>query len=224
MQEEFTETPIENLLDDEAPEKDADIIEEPQGPEKEEPAPKEEPKADAPMVPLAALHEVRDELKTVKAQLTQKPVEPEPMPDPIEDPEGFANYSAKREEQFASTVEGRLYNQKVGMSEFQYAQQHGKEAAESLKEWFGTQPAHIQEEARQHPHPFAFAHELKQRNEIAEKFSDPAMREKFEAFLASSEQPSRPKAPVTTASARNVGERSGPQWAGPTPLEEILPD
>jgi len=183
------------------------------------------------MVPLAALHKERDAIRDLRAELEamkappQQAQEPQQAPDPIVDPEAFIQYQRAEQERLALTMQGQIYSQKLGMSRFQFEQEHGQDAANELVEWFGQQPAHVQQQAQEHPHPFAFAQKLKQDAELSERMSDPKTREAFEAFLANQNNPSpAPTAPATTANARNVGDRGGPQWAGPTPLDQILPN
>ncbi len=245
MTQEHQETPLEDVLDNQGPAEPQEPVEEQQAePIAEQPAqePVAEPepetetetevKPNAPTVPLAALHEVRDANKAIKAelealkaaQMPQQQEQPEAIPDPVLEPEKFHAYQAKQQERLAQGMQGELLQQKVGMSRFQYAQEHGDGKAQELVDWFGQQPAHVQDQARQHPHPFAFAHELKQTAELTAQMSNPETRQQFEAFLASQNNPSQaaPRAPATTAGARNVSARSGPAWTGPTPLEQIL--
>lgn len=87
----------------------------------------QEVKQEPIMVPLAALHDVRDKLKTAEAKLAEK-LEPEPIPDVFENPEGFANHQAQIAHQAA-------LNAKLDLSEDITREKHGDQLVDSAYEW-----------------------------------------------------------------------------------------
>lgn len=231
MQQEHTETPLEDILNRETPAEEPVEEGQEQPPEEPTKTPAEEPKAEQPMVPLAAVHEARDLARDLKAELeamkaAQKPKEePKPVPDPIVDPDAFREHNQGQFTQLEQALEQKLMNSRLNMSEYQAVRTAGSDKVEAVKEWVKTQPEYAVAEILQHPDPYAFAIEKHESAQLAQKMSDPETRRQFEAFLANQNNPSpAPTAPATTANARNVGGRAGPQWAGPTPLEQILPN
>lgn len=90
------------------------------------------PKAEPVMVPLAALHEVRDEVKRLKAEAEernrqQQVQQPEPI-DPWSDLDGALS---QRDQQ----MQQMLYQQKLQMSRRFAEMQHGKEEVEAAVQW-----------------------------------------------------------------------------------------
>jgi hypothetical protein len=98
------------------------------------PAPAEPPKPEPIMVPLAALHETRDKVKDLEAQLGQfrqaQQPQPQPVqaPDPYEDPEGFAAF---QQQQTHAAIYASNLNWSARVAELQ----HGKELVASVMEW-----------------------------------------------------------------------------------------
>jgi len=90
------ETPqAEAQAEAETPQEEQPKAEEPPSRERDEKGrfkPKEEPKDGPVMVPLSALHETRDKVKALEAQLaqfSQPQQQPQSIPDVFENPEGF---------------------------------------------------------------------------------------------------------------------------------------
>lgn len=86
------------------------------------------------MVPIGVLHEVRDELRNVKADISrfqqaqQPQPEPQQAPDMFEDPDGFASYQDQKMQQ-------QLYQANLRWSERVAAVEHGAETVSQAKEW-----------------------------------------------------------------------------------------
>lgn len=133
------------------------------------------------MVPLQALHETRDEVKALKAQLErlQQPQEQPAAPDVFEDPDGFKTHL---EQQF----EQRLYQQTLAISQRFAEQQHGKEAVEQALEWGRQRCAadqHFNAQVMSNPDPVGFALTQYQREQIASQV-DLSEFQKFQAWQA----------------------------------------
>lgn len=200
----------------------------PAEPEAEAPSP-EEPKKDEPQfVPLAALHEERERRKELDRRLqalehSQKPPEPEPVPDMFEDPKGYTSYMEKRADQQAR-------NARLDLSEDIARMHYGDEAVdaalEAMKPHAGT-PIHQQVlNAR---NPYAELIKWHKTQKVAAEIGDPdAWREaerarikaEVEAELAVKQVRDTP-AP-SLAGQPNLGARRGPEWSGPTPLDKVL--
>lgn len=91
------------------------------------------PKPEPGFVPLAAMLDERDRAKALKAELdqlraSQQQQQPVQAPDPIEDPEGFANWQQ-------ATVGQALYQTNLRWSERIASIQHGADTVAKAKEW-----------------------------------------------------------------------------------------
>lgn len=100
-----------------------------------EPAPvatEQAPKPEPVMVPLAALHEVRDEVKTLRAKLaereTAQPVQPVELPDPLDDPQGFM----KTAQDFAAR---QVLHTKLNITEDLAREKYGDELVNTARDW-----------------------------------------------------------------------------------------
>lgn len=85
------------------------------------------------MVPLKALHETRDEVKALKAQLEalnrpQAPQQAQQVPDIFEDPEGYQNYQTQ-------IVQRAIYAERLNISQRFATQQYGAEIVNAALEW-----------------------------------------------------------------------------------------
>ena len=171
----------------------------------------EAPKAEQPMVPLAALHETRDKLRDMEAKLSamEKPQEAPQMPDVFEDPQGFAAYQQQMLQQ-------ALYQQRLDMSHRFAMQQHGKESVEAAMKWgeqrCASDPA-FNQMVMSNPDPVGFAIEQYQRDQIASQVSmdDYKQFQAWKAAQAAAAQPQPtaaapvPPAPVSIASIPSSG-------------------
>ena len=125
LNNEVVEQPVEPVA--EAP--GEPVQEQPQEPA---PVPAEPAKPEPVMVPLAALHEVRDEVKTLRAKLAEAdkpaPVEAPPAPDMFADPEGYEAYQARQAAFMATNV-------KLDLSEDLAREKHGDELVNQAQQW-----------------------------------------------------------------------------------------
>lgn len=157
-------------------------------------APKPEPKPEPVMVPLAALHETRDEVKALKAQLEQQrqQLQAQPDPDIFEDPDGF---KASIQQQIANAVYAERMNASMRWAE----QTHGKEVVQQAVEW-GKQRCDADPMFNQavlaSPDPVGFAVQQMQRERIASEV-DLSEYEKFKAWQAAQAQTQQQQPAVT---------------------------
>ncbi len=101
-----------------------------------EPEPVVDERPDRPdpgYVPIAAMMDERDKRKALEAEVARyrqqaEQQQPQNVPDPYDDPEGFRSY-------YDQQMENRLQQQRVDMSWHMAVQQHGAEAAEAAKNW-----------------------------------------------------------------------------------------
>ena len=176
-----------------------------------------EAKPEPVMVPLTALHETRDKVKALEAQLAQfqqRPQEQAPPPDPYEDPEGFAAYQN-------NVVNQQILNTKLDISEEMARGVHGDETVDAARDWalaqFRSNPAFQAEVLRQR-NPYGYVVQQYQRNESLSKLGgDPKQIEAFLAWqqaqtalaqqqpAAQAASPATPAPPQSIASAPSAG-------------------
>ena len=183
----------------------------------------EEPKPQ--MVPLAALHEERDRRKALEAQLAAQPrKEPEPMPDVFDDAEGYTKRLQTDIQQTAQTV-------RLDLSEDLARQTHGDELVDAAMEAFKPHAnTALHQQILAARNPYAELVRWHKQQEIAAQIgNDPdawreaeraKLREEIQAEMAAKAVADL-KAP-SLANQPNVGARSGPTWAGPTPLSSVI--
>ena len=98
----------------------------------QEPAPQPEQQKEEHTVPLAKYLETRDELKELRRfkaeQEARAQAQPQKLPDPYHDPDGFAAYQQ-------SEVQRAITAQKFEMSDVIARQTHGAETVEKAAEW-----------------------------------------------------------------------------------------
>jgi hypothetical protein len=166
------------------------------------------------MVPLKALHETRDELKALKAQLdAARPQQPEApqVPDVFSDPEG---YTAFIQNQIAQTA----LNDRLNLSEEMVRQSAGNETVNAAQEWakeqFQANPA-LAQAFYQQRNPYGFLVQQYQRHQVlASLGDDPKEIEAFKAWKAAQAQlqqqpaqaaPQSEQPPRSIASATSAG-------------------
>lgn len=147
--------------------------------------PVEEVEAKPVMVPLAALHEVRDEVKTLKAKLAEKEVPPvaEQLPDVFEDPNGFA-------QGIVSNFDVKLHQTKLSISERFARKEFGEELTNSALEWGRERCASdptFNFQVMQSDDPVGFAVQQFQREQIASQVN-PSEYSEFKAWKAAQAQ------------------------------------
>ncbi len=156
-------------------------------------------KKDEPvMVPLQALHETRDELKALKAQLEtlQKPPEApqaQQVPDIFENPEGYQAH-------IQNQLNERLTNVALNMSEATARRTMGDDLVAAAQEW-GKQalPANpgFAQAFYSNPDPYGFlVDQFKQQMLVARIGTDP---KQLEAFLAWQQQGQAPQPAQATS-------------------------
>jgi hypothetical protein len=177
-------------------------------------------------------------------QLVGNVVRPQqPQAAPVEAPDIWSDpdaYLRQGMQQAISPVLDQLRATQRGMAEVMFREQPGL-VAEAEKA-FNAAAAAGDIDAAEHarinssPNPWAAAVQWHQRKQtMTEIGSDPAawvaqQREALKAELMAefqqAQQPAAQRAPVATpgnfATGRNVGSRSGPAYAGPSPIDEIL--
>ena len=174
--------------------------------------PKEEGKPDPVMVPLAALHEVREQLRAEREQFRQaQQQQPQQakVPDMFEDPEGFLAY---QQQQFQDAI----YLERLNNSYRWAASQHGQELVGKATEWTrelcDRDPA-FNAKVKSEADPVGFAVALYQREQIASQV-DPSEFQQFQAWKAAQaqaqapqpgQQPSTPQPPQSIASLPSSG-------------------
>lgn len=230
MTEETTDL-AEALEPTETPEEAAQ--ETPAEPAPEEVKPDDEPKGKVAdngniTVPLAALLEVRDGNKALKAELenlkqaSQPAPEPETVPDPIDDPQGFAEYTQRQIQAGVGQAQQQFNSRLLDMSEASAIKTHGADKVDAVKEWFATQPPSVQQDIQGQADPYDYAIQQHQRETMtATLTADPEKLDRILKLLEGKETPA-PTVPGTTATHQSVGARKGPEWGGPTPLEDIF--
>jgi hypothetical protein len=184
--------------------------------------------ADEPvMVPLKALHETRDELKALKAEIEQYRQKPEPqqtqaVPDIFEDPDGFVAHQ-KQELQQA------ILNERLNLSEEMVKASVGAETVEEAKQWAAQQasanPMFVQQlfSAR---NPYGFlVEQYKKATTFAKLGDDPDEIEAYLAWKQAKEAPApvveTPPVPETLADAQSARGSSAEPFKVPT-LDQIL--
>ena len=216
-------TPIEEALAGQQ----SESVQEPEAPQAEEPkveqAPViETPQPDPKMVPLAALIEEREKRKDLE-RLQQQAEAAKPLPDVLEAPEEFSGQLQQRMQQ-------QLETQRLNISEQMARMHYGNEAVDAALAAFESQHGSAQHQAfLQDTHPFkALVEHHQSQSALQEMGGDPkawmesqreAIRKELEAEMAV-KQVKAP--PPSMAAESNLGARGGPNWAGPTPLEDLI--
>lgn len=183
--------------------------------------------------PLKAIRDENKELKAAIAELRQHMAAPQPQPSapPVDfwdDPNAFL---AQRDNNIVESVVQRIQqqqqieklNQSEAAAQAKYPDYEEKFAA--FQQAVQLNPRLAQELARA-PDPGEFAYSRgKTALEIERHGSIDALlaaeRQKWEQEVKAVIQP-RQQLPSTTAADGTVGSRSGPEWAGPTAISDIL--
>lgn len=179
--------------------------------------------------PLKAVRDENKELKARLAALEAKPPEPPaPIPSVFEDEEGFTQGLGSRVVQEA--VGAATLNARLDMSEMLARQAHADDFEEMKATFLELANSHpeLAEQARADPHPWQKAYTIA-KNHVAMKelgavdvaALEAKLREKIMAEMASAPRP-QSQLPPTLSNEQNVGARTGPAWAGPKTLSELL--
>lgn len=180
-------------------------------------------------VPLAVHLEERKRFQSELDEL-RKPKEEETPTDFFEDPEAALK---QRDQAFND----QLLKQKLEMSQAMAEQNHadfnevlGKfNTAMETDASLGARAKIIWNDALSKAHPAEEIYKAVKRELALQEISDPdELRKKIEAEVRAElakekpEEKPAPDIPESLADERSVGSRSGPEWAGPTPLGEII--
>lgn len=220
----------------ETPEKEAVANSQPEPAEAPEPVEKpaeaeaQPEKPESATVPLAALLAERDEARELKRRLAALEAanqpKPEPVPDVLDDPEKFAAY-VQRSQQEALAAE------RLNISEEMARMTYGDEAVDAAFAAFQPHMGTAKHgEIMQSRNPYkSLVDWHKQQQVMSEIGSDPVayrtkleaeIRAKVEAEIAARQVKGGVKPPPSLAAESNLGARTGPAWSGPAPLSQLL--
>lgn len=177
--------------------------------------------ADDPvMVPLKALHETRDEVKALKAELermrqpTQQPQSQ--VPDIFEDPEGYVAYQNAQ-------LQTATVNTTLNISEEMTRQSAGSETVDEAQKWgreaFSANPAFYQQFISQrNPYGFLVEH-YKRASALAKLGDDPTDIDAYVAWRQAQTQPAQatPQQPTPTGSIASAPSAGGIQHVATGP-------
>ncbi len=164
------------------------------------------------------------ELEALKSQFQsfQQPKEETPPPSLWEDEQGWQQHFGGQVAQQAA------YNARLDMSEMLASQSH--EDFDDIKAKFlemaQANPGIVQE-ALQAKHPWEKAYQIGKNAATAAELGATNVEElrakiREELMAEIGQQPASQSLPATLTNQRNVGTRSGPAWAGPRPLSELV--
>jgi hypothetical protein len=204
------------------------------------PAAQEEPG----QIPFAALKDERAkrqayeaELAELRAQLAQLQQQPAPQaqqeqgpPDRWEDPEGYDRWLvAQATNQATEAAREALVVDRIRLSAEQAKAQHPDYLEKkSVFEQMARHNPMLIEEMKRHPNPAQYAYDVAKTQLELQQYG--GLEGLIEARIAarqaeamqSVQQQLPPSAPPTISGDRSVASRSGPAWAGPTPIGDIL--
>lgn len=167
------------------------------------------------------------ELEALKQQFqSQQPKEP-----PAPPPSVWEDENAWGGQLVNSAVAQSTYQSKLLMSEMLVSQQHEDfaEIKDKLMEFVGANPA-INQQVAESQHPWMTAYKAFKNQQAMQELGATDLetlrakiREELQAEMQTAQVPvQRPGVPPTLTGERNVGTRTGPEWAGPKPLTELL--
>ncbi len=246
----MSDSTLDDILSDDTktePEPKAEAPEEQPKAEEPEGEPKEEPEAEDPpedtgeddaptpgatkdvMVPLRALEDERSKRQEAEKRLAAQE-QPE-RPDALEDPEGAAKHIEGSVDQKLADMRAEISLQMAEATIPDFTEVMGPDL-EHWKSLANENPALLQQ-VMASPLPGKAAYDVvKQYRALSAIGDDPAA---YEAKIraderAKIEQEQKAKKADETASslpnsladAPSKGERKGPEWAGPPPLDEVL--
>jgi len=241
-----TENSLDNILADEPSEapvtEQEPVAEEPQtedrprdengrfakkGEEGASPAPDDKNEYDgaATLAERRKRQEAEARIATLEQQLQQIQNPPAPAPDMFADPEQWQGHFGSQVTQTAA--QWAAQNAKFDASEMMAGQSHEDfdEMKATFLELAGQNPQMLAE-VKAHRHPWERAYEIaKNHRGIAELGAtnltelEAKLREKIAAELQGGGQQ---QLPPTLSTERNAGQRTGPAWSGPKPLDELL--
>lgn len=204
------------------------------------PAPKED---EGPTVPRKALQDERSKRQTLEQQLQQlqqqvtelqQPKEPPPPPPSIfDDEQGWQDHF--KGDVIGQAVQQASFNARLDMSEMMVRQAHPdfEEKKAAFIEAMKSTPG-LQQRALSDPHPWNYAYQYVSNQQRMQELSavnvadlEAKLRAQIEAEYQAKAQATLKNnlpasVPPSLSQERNVGNRSGPDWAGPPSLGDIL--
>lgn len=179
---------------------------------------------DSGMVPLAVVlddrekrqraEQERDQLRAQLAHFQRQQQQPQTLPDPIEDANGYGQFILSQVQQ--ATMANRLQ-----MSRFFAEEKFGAQTVAEAMAWFDNQPRAVSEQFLSAPSPFHAAVAHYQSHKAAEERSSPDyeanLRAKIKAeLMAEMAQPSpTPRIPPSMARSGNSGNDPAPAPLNP---------
>lgn len=176
-----------------------------------EPAAQPEPHTPPPgYVPVAALQALREEMRALK-QPQQQHQQPE-IPDPYDDPQGFAEYQAHQTQQATLNI-------KLDISEDLARAKHGDEPVEKARDWALSrmqQSPSFRDEVLSNRNPYEFIVQAYQRDQVVAQLT-PEKLAAFEAWQAAQANPAPQPAipPATPAPPRSIASQPSAGSAKP---------
>jgi hypothetical protein len=212
-------------------------------PEGAPPAPSED---DSPTVPRAAHIDERrkrqaaeTEAGTLKAKLAEmsqrlaqiQPQAPASKPDQWEDPEGHEQWLVEQAGQVAEQRALQAYQRQHVIMSAEAAKAKYPDYLEKVAifEQLSAENPALSAQMFNHPNPAEFAYGVAKNHEEVSQYGSldawkAAEKAKWEAEALEKLKATLPasSAPPTLSNERNLGQRSGPEWSGPTPLSDLL--
>lgn len=241
--EEYEATPLDEMLNDAPPAVEEQPVDDgqprdehgrfaPKGVEESAPPAPDKLPQDV-YEPLKAVRvenkQLKERLADFEARLNQQQNPPAPPPDMFETPEDWQQHFGG---QVVSTaVQQATFAARLDMSEMMMRQANPD--FDEMKEVFvglmSENPV-LQQQALADPHPWNKAYQIAKNHKAMQELGatdvqslEAKIREKVLAEMQQQVPPvTRQGLPPTLAAEQNVGGRTGPAWAGPKPLSELL--
>ena len=169
------------------------------------------------------------ELQQLREQFQAQQTPPPPPPSIWEDDQGALAHV--QQQAVSQAVQQATFNARLDMSEMMVRQANPD--FEDMKARFlsmAEQNPALRQQALSDPHPWNKAYQLAKNAAKMEALGTfdvdelkAKMREEIMAEMQSQQAPvARPAVPPSLTGERNVGSRSGPAWAGPPSLSDLL--
>jgi hypothetical protein len=182
--------------------------------------PEAKPEAEQPFWYRKQLKKEKDRAAALERELEQarQQVPQQHLPDPRQDPIGH--------------FETMRVMDRLERSEDRFVDKHGEQEFDAVKEWLTTRPD-IEAWAIQQRHPWGAAFQQYQREKLSAEIGDDPnawreaernrLRAEIQAEFQASAPMAQPRIPAPASGQRSVApSRTGPAFAGPTPIGDIL--
>jgi len=191
------------------------------------PAPANEFDGAATVAERRKRQEAEDRIRALEQQLQSLHNPPAPPPSVFEDENGAFNHYGNQVVQQA--VQTASINATLNTSEMLARREHAdfEDIKAEFLELAAQNPA-LREQALSDPHPWEKAYQIASNARALKELGSTNvndLREQIRAEIQAEMQgqaPARPGLPPTLTTERNMGSRSGPSWAGPTSLSDML--